>query len=305
MSINEEELAYPGKADERIFLSPGLELAISHFMPEKNLLVNVELDRLSLVLFFCLGGKMRSSFQGRNNTVTVNPGDAVLWFSPELENTIEYLTTGPLFGVCIHVDYQLLESFPENEPVQMLARFRGILAETEESFYCHVTKMRASMRIAVYQILNCFYEGFARQVYLSGKVLELLAYMLADISLEGVMLLTPQEKQKLFEAREILDENLENPPSLMALSRQVGLNDYKLKAGFREVFRTTVFGYLRRERLERSRRLLEEGETSVQEVAYSVGYSSLSYFAKAFTIQYGTRPGAYLAEMRRKNCLSG
>lgn len=49
------------------------------------------------------------------------------------------------------------------------------------------------------------------------------------------------------------------PPSLLELSRLIGLNDYKLKTGFKEMYGTTVFGYLREQRLEKAYRLLMEG----------------------------------------------
>ncbi|MDZ7960171.1 MAG: hypothetical protein RMY34_20195 [Aulosira sp. DedQUE10] len=41
--------------------------------------------------------------------------------------------------------------------------------------------------------------------------------------------------------------NLEFTPSLITLARIVGLNDYKLKQGFQQVFNTTVFGYLQQQ----------------------------------------------------------
>ncbi len=305
MNTTEEKWTYPAEEAQRIFLGPGLELAIADFKPEKDVMVDIELEHSSLEFCFCLLGKIRRNFQNGKNTILINSGDASLWFSPASETTIEYIANGPILGIGIRVNSSLFRSLPENEPEQIPAFFRGILPESNESFYCHAGKMTASTRIAVYQILNCVFQGFAKQVYLSGKVLELLAIVLADIHLERRTLLNPQDRDKLHQAREILVENLEDPPSLMELSHQVGLNDYKLKMGFREVFRTTVYGYLRQERLELARKLLEEGELNVTEVSYSVGYSSLSHFTKAFTSKFGTRPSAYLSETRRKkdgNC---
>ena len=39
---------------------------------------------------------------------------------------------------------------------------------------------------------------------------------------------------------------------------------------------------------------------TVSEVAYSVGFSSPSYFAKCFAKQFGMTPGAYVEEMKAK-----
>jgi AraC-like DNA-binding protein len=75
----------------------------------------------------------------------------------------------------------------------------------------------------------------------------------------------------------------------------VGINDCKLKAGFRQVFGTTVFGYLHNCRMERSRQLLEAGEMTVTEAAQAVGFVSRGHFAAAFKRRFGVNPSVYIA----------
>jgi AraC-like DNA-binding protein len=84
---------------------------------------------------------------------------------------------------------------------------------------------------------------------------------------------------------------MESPPSIIELSRRVGLNDFKLKIGFKAIYGTTVYGLLRDERLEKARLLLEMNSMNVGEVAYSVGYSNPSHFANAFKKKFGINPG--------------
>lgn len=104
---------------------------------------------------------------------------------------------------------------------------------------------------------------------------------------------SPDDLKRLHQAQQILTHRLTNPPSLMELSRQVGLNDYKLKQGFRHIFGTTVFAYLRTCRMERAQQLLAARELSIAEVAHTVGYTSQSRFCDAFKKQFGTTPKAY------------
>lgn len=92
-------------------------------------------------------------------------------------------------------------------------------------------------------------------------------------------------------------QRLANPPSLMSLARQVGLNDRKLKQGFRQVFGTTAFGYLHNHRMEQARSLLLENQLSVTAVAHSVGYTNLCAFSTAFRKKFGVSPRA-LAKQR-------
>jgi AraC-like DNA-binding protein len=64
-----------------------------------------------------------------------------------------------------------------------------------------------------------------------------------------------------------------------------------------QIYGTTPFDYLRDRRLEKAKIFLDEGNMDVTEVAYTVGYSSLSHFAKVFRQYFGTPPSNY----RRNN----
>ena len=72
-----------------------------------------------------------------------------------------------------------------------------------------------------------------------------------------------------------------------------------LRQGFREVFNTTVFGYLRDRRLERAQQLLLEPWVTVAETARVVGYASRTSFATAFKQKYGVSPKAYQMSARK------
>jgi AraC-like DNA-binding protein len=195
---------------------------------------------------------------------------------------------------------QLLSTLVESQPAWLPTDLGRVIKGYEEKCYYHIGEMTALMRIATHRVFNCPYQGFTRQLYLEGKVLELLAHLIVAFHPKNLAILRPEERQRVLQARTTLIDNFKQPPSLLELSRKVGLNDYKLKIGFRQIFGTTVFGYLRQYRMEYARQLLEEGEMSVTEVSYSVGYCSLSHFAKAFSRQFGTKPGFYLSNTRKK-----
>ena len=154
-----------------------------------------------------------------------------------------------------------------------------------------------------HQIFGCSYQGSARRLFMEAKALEILAYQIEELS-ERI----PQESalrgtvdlERLHHAREILETEFADPPRLVALARQVGLNDFKLKRGFRELLGTTVFGYVRKLRMEKARQLLETSDMSITQVALSVGYSSFSHFTTAFKRSVGVLPSQYRrARMRQ------
>ena len=69
------------------------------------------------------------------------------------------------------------------------------------------------------------------------------------------------------------------PPGLTELARAAGINEYKLKKGFKETFGNTVFGYLAETRLELAKNDLLEEEKSISEIAFELGYSSVHFLA--------------------------
>ena len=77
------------------------------------------------------------------------------------------------------------------------------------------------------------------------------------------------------------------------LAAAVGVNRTRLTALFRMLFEDTVFGILRRERLECARRLLNEKGKNITEIAYLCGFSSPSHLTKAFSAQFGISPKQY------------
>ena len=56
----------------------------------------------------------------------------------------------------------------------------------------------------------------------------------------------------------------------------------------------TTSDFVRTHRLVRALELLESGYGNVTEVAYAVGFQSLSYFSRSFRDLYGEQPSEYL-----------
>jgi AraC-like DNA-binding protein len=98
---------------------------------------------------------------------------------------------------------------------------------------------------------------------------------------------------RIHQAEHILRSQLQQPPSVDALARQVALNRLKLNQGFHYVFGTTPYGHLRHCRLHQARRLLMTTDLSVEHIADQVGYTSRSRFASAFRQEYGLNPKVF------------
>lgn len=148
-------------------------------------------------------------------------------------------------------------------------------------------------------LLDCMLPSPKRELYIKSKISEILNQIFADFFLSEPQtrkksVLQPEEVETIKKLRLSISERLDSPLSIKELSKQYGMNDYKLKAGFKEVFGTTIFGCIHTERMEKAKLMLESGKYSVSETAWTVGYINVSNFIKAFKKQFDVTPGQFL-----------
>lgn len=93
--------------------------------------------------------------------------------------------------------------------------------------------------------------------------------------------------------KEVLLENMADPPDLAELGRRVGCSPYYLSRTFSRATGMTIQKYLQRLRMEEAARLLRSGRCNVTEAAMEVGYNSLSHFSKVFCEAMGCCPCLY------------
>lgn len=150
--------------------------------------------------------------------------------------------------------------------------------------------MSPEMQAIVDQVFRIQYTGKAKMMFFRSQMTSLLAHFFGQLSMMSESSIPMAEREKLQMAREILTDNLEAPPSLSELSRQIGLNTFKLKKNFKALFGVPVFKYLHNERLDKAHELIRKQGMGIQEAAWQVGYDSLSSFSNAFAKKFGFRP---------------
>lgn len=161
--------------------------------------------------------------------------------------------------------------------------------------------------LAARSIRTCRLSGAVRNLYLKSKALELVASLLGQMDAATPQTLEESSSARaepFLRARDILAEDMENPPSLTQLAARVGMSETRLKRGFKGLFGLTPYGWLREQRLlEAQSQLLRPG-ASVSQVAYSVGYTNVSHFIAAFVRRFSTRPGELLRAARQQEAAS-
>jgi AraC family transcriptional regulator, transcriptional activator of the genes for pyochelin and ferripyochelin receptors len=210
----------------------------------------------------------------------------------------EWQTKGRLVKIDLHLESPAESLYFSSEQLELLPfELQEIVARRQDDWYTPLGSIAPNIQLVLQQILNCPYTGSIQQVYLEGKALELIALQSAHfLQFEPSSprySLKRSDVDRIHQARAIVIQRLENPPSLLELARAVGLNDCTLKRGFRQVFNTTVFGYIRQQRLTKARQLLQETELSIAEVTCLVGYTHPGHFAAAFKREFGVSPKSF------------
>ena len=222
-------------------------------------------------------------------------GHNYLYHLPDLTETEEWRSDQPIQVVMIsaNVDYFQGLSTTDDALPQPLQH----MMQDTKRFHKSLGKITPAMAQVLQQILGCPYQGSAQHLYLESKASELLALQIAclaaDTPAPKPFKLNTSDLERVQYAREIVVQRLCDPLSLTDLARQVGLNECTLKRGFRHLFGTTVFGYLRDCRMQQAQTLLRSPHLTIAQVAAQVGYRNPEAFSTAFRRKFAISPKAY------------
>ncbi len=163
-------------------------------------------------------------------------------------------------------------------------------------------RITAEMNRLIGEIAQCRKSGDIRRLFVEAKILELLSLQLeqcqAGLTFRKRPLIKTGDIEKLHYIKALLDRDSGSAYSITGLAKEAGLNDFKLKAGFRQLFGNTVFGYLHEIRMQKAIELLSEKDIQLHEIASFCGYAHVQHFITAFKKKFGVTPGYYRGHVR-------
>ena len=254
-------------------------------------------ESLPLTFAFMLSGGLGELTDGiHNDYYYVRTGQSYALSVAGTEEIQKFSAGQRVQIVCIRVTPDFLRTLSHGQEDSLPAALK-ILIESDvvPLLYQPAGKMTPEMKTALRDILQCPHQGVTKRIYLEAKALELIALQFAQLvnnppDMQRLLTLKPDDRDRIYQAREILIRNLAHPPSVLDLAQQVELNEFKLRQGFHQIFGNTVFGCLRDIQLQEARLLLLERNMTVAGVAATVGYASRTAFVAAFRKQFGMSP---------------
>lgn len=155
-------------------------------------------------------------------------------------------------------------------------------------------EINSSIKLILNQLITKQTNESLRPIFIKGKVYELLSYYFStptENDNESCPYIATEETiTKIKHAKQLIIKEINNPPSLPDLAKEVGLNIKKLKTEFKEFYGMPVFTFLLNYKMELAKKLLEEQQLNVNEIAIHLGYSASSHFIAAFKRKYNITP---------------
>ena len=90
------------------------------------------------------------------------------------------------------------------------------------------------------------------------------------------------EPVEIWKARNFVREHSEEKLSLGRVAKSVNISSNYLSEKFKQVTGENLVRYISRTRVEKARNLLHNGDLRISEIAFAVGFQSLSQFNRSF-----------------------
>ena len=253
-----------------------------------------DVDRSLLQFHFTLKGLSRLVFNEGNYVLNNPENHSLMLYNPQRDLPIRMDLDPNTWAVSMVISIKKFHALfsTESDSISFLSE------ENAGQKYYKDGQISPSMAIILNQLMHFNLNASIQKLYFRGKAYELLSHYFnqsADGDVEQCpFLVDAANVAKIKKAKDVIISRMSEPPSLQELSEIAGISLRKLKEGFKQIYGTTVYQFLFDYKMEFSRRLLESGESNVNEVGLKVGYSTASHFISAFKKKYGTTPKKYI-----------
>lgn len=248
---------------------------------------------------FGIKGKAKFVFNDGNYALELKEEKSLLFYNPQKELPLNLELAPNSWVIAVVISIQKFHSLFSKDA----SHIPFLSEENKDLKYYKENDISPSMAIVLSQLFHYNLNPSIKNLYYKGKGYELLSLYFnrsEDPNAEQCPFLIDEENVfKIKKAKEIIIENMSEPPGLEDLSDKVGLSLKKLKMGFKQIYGDTVYGYLFDYKMNYARQLLDSGSYNVNEVGLKIGYSTGSHFIAAFKKKFATTPKKYLMSLNQ------
>ncbi|KAA0993116.1 helix-turn-helix domain-containing protein [Dyadobacter aurulentus] len=292
---------YPkvGKIQFKSDLFPHMHLMNMHWYTEDEVTLWDKVSSDNININFHLAGNLDTRFYGIQDELNMRPGRHNLIYSPEggFVNRTQSKSSLEMFHLSLDKSFFLNAIGSDDAWSEEIS---GKLARGESfSGIAGTADITPAMLNLIREIKEADSRGPLRNLLVQSRILELLALQIGQfrVPVASSEIFRADEMEKLYQLKDFLDANFLRELTLSQLSRVCLLNEFKVKKGFKALFGLTVFGYLRKLRMEYAKKLLLDSALTVEEVSGRLGYEHAHHFSAAFKNFTGTSPSQFKSKI--------
>lgn len=270
---------------------PGIQLIYNHAVmteSENILIENVRGENI-LQIDHCCDGRVECSC--KDKFFYLSKGDICIHRKDMVENNF-YFPSGSYRGISLLIDVnaapKCLSCFLEDvnvEPKLLLEKF----CKGGELFVCRSNSQLEHIFHELYNIPQEVQKG-----YYKIKVLEILLFLSClREEMREEKLCSFSQVAMAKEVCRYLTVHMDERITIEDLSRIFHVSQTVLKNSFKMVYGTSVYGFIRRQKMENAASMLKTTDKTVLEIANLHGYENGSKFASAFRDIMGSSPVEY------------
>ncbi len=267
--------------------------------------LDVSIHPQLVVLAFVLEGQITIRFERMPDKVQVHQGQSIFFSHPysEIHATLEVEGKSKLVSLITSIE-SMHRFFDSTLDMNTISREELKRYYDPQKLYL-IKPLNGKMNIPLRQVLHLEMDSHFKKMYLKAKLLEILAlyfsYAATDknTELNCPFLENPEDIKRIRKAKQLLLAHVSEPLTIAQLSKLAGLNEFKLKNGFKDLYGAPIHTYLNEYRMQEAIRMLEKCNYTVNEIAYMLGYNKASNFISAFKRKYGMTPKKYELELVR------
>ncbi|MBK8405754.1 MAG: helix-turn-helix transcriptional regulator [Saprospiraceae bacterium] len=245
-------------------------------------------EKGKIYLLFCLEGASTFAF-GPVYQRVLNAGKVFMIYNPDTDlpyrQTLSEGTRLVKLKMSLDHLHQLFVPELQDAPV--------FNPENVNRKYYEEKEIPGELIVILHQLFEIKLPANTLRLFLQGKAIEILSLFFSGSKpdTETCPFLNDEfTVRKIKKAKELLIQSYSNPPTITELAKAIGLNEFQLKVGFKEIYGNSPYQYLLDHKLEIARQLLTQDKMQVGEVADRIGYTNTSHFIAAFKRKYGLTP---------------
>jgi AraC-like DNA-binding protein len=307
-----EKLAVPFKNEKLIFpdalgkgymravkLPNGLEALIGDFTLKQDLLIERTRMNKEFYVFICdraTGIKRFSVDIDKDKLEKRDTEFSAMYLLSFLSDLSQFATAGThLSTVRVIISRDWMARYLKMEELEdVLQRYLALKAKS-----IHVRDFDFDSQALMDEILHPDEDTPVENAFIQNRVMMLLenffTWLYQQMSvMEMNIKMTRDEIDQITEVEQILLSNLSQAPTINQLAKQAAMSPSKLKKQFKDVFGFPIYEYFQKNRMQKAREMLLEGNRSVKAVGMELGFSNLSNFSLAFKKEFNELPSDLL-----------